>query len=99
MRLKQRDDAAFGIAAARGVERRFDFGRMMRVVVDDQRAVVVAENLEAPVDAKELGDAGGDGVGADTELARHGDRRQRVAHVVLAGHEEFEEADAVHFER
>ena len=33
---------------------------MMRVVVDDDRAEVVAEDLEAAVDAEELGQAGGD---------------------------------------
>ena len=98
MRLKQRDDAALRIAAARGVERGPDLGRMMRVVVDDQRAVVVAEDLEAAIDAEELGDAGGDRVGADAELARDRDRGQRVAHVVLARHEELEESDAVDFE-
>ena len=59
MRLEERDDAALRIAAARGVERGADLRRMMRVVVDDERAVVVAENLEAAVDAEELGDAGG----------------------------------------
>src|SRR5437588_10010773 len=99
MRLKERDDAALGIAAARRVERRFDFGRMMRVIVDDERAVVVAEDLEAAIDAQELGNAGGDRVGTDAELARDCNRGQRIAHVVLAGNEELEETDAVDFER
>ena len=42
------------------VERGADLGRVVRVVVDDQRAVVVAEDLEAAVDAEELRQAGGD---------------------------------------
>src|SRR3954452_6941765 len=98
MRLKERDDAPFRIAAARRVERRFDLGRMMRVVVDDERAVVIAEDLKAAIDAEEFGNAGGGGVGADAELARDRDRGERVAHVVLAGYEEFEKSDAVDFE-
>src|SRR4051812_40564785 len=99
MRLEQSNDAALRIAAARGIERGADLGRMMRVVVDDKRAVVIAEDLKAPVDAEELGDPGSGPLGADAELPRDGDRGERVPHVVLAGNEEFEEADAVNFER
>ena len=99
MWLEERDDATLRVAAARGVERGADLGGMMRVVVDDQRAGIVAEDLETAVDAEELGQRGGGDVPVDAELARHGDRGERVAHVVLAGHEEFEEADAFDFER
>ena len=53
----------------------------------------------AAVDAEELRQRRGGDVRADAELARHGDGGKRVAHVVLAGNEELEEAEAVHFER
>ena len=99
MRLEERDDATVGIAAARGVERRADLGRMMRVVVDDDRAEVVAEDLEAAVDAEELRQRGARSSRPGCRGARPTrDRRERVQHVVLARDEELEEADAGDFE-
>src|SRR5712671_2804773 len=99
MRLKESDDTPLGVAAARSVERGANLCRMMRVVVDHQRTVVVAEDLKAPIDAEELRHSGSGGFRSNTELARDGDRGQGVADVVLARHEEFEKADALDFER
>jgi hypothetical protein len=67
---------------------------MVRVVVDDERAGVVAEDLEAPVDAEELRQRARRGVRREAELARDRDRREGVADVVLAGDEELEEPEA-----
>src|SRR5947209_14712510 len=98
MRLKQRHDPALGITPPRRVERGANFRRVMRVIVDDQSAGVVAQDLETAVDAEEFGESGGDDGGADAELARDGDRSKSIAHVVLAGNEQTKPADGRHFE-
>ena len=98
MRLEKRDEPARGISGARRIERGADLRRMVRVIVDDERAAVIAEDLEPAIDAEELRQRGGGDVGVNAELAGHGDGREGVAHVVLAGHEELEEAAAFHFE-
>src|SRR5204863_318821 len=94
VRLEKRDDAPFRIAVPRRRERGPDLRRMVRVVVDDERAGVVAEDLEAPVDAEELRQSARRDVRREAELERDRDRREGVADVVLAGDEELEEADA-----
>ena len=57
---------------------------MMREVVVDRHAVRRADDLEPPLDAGERPQPLGDPLGADADLGRHRDRRQRVAHVVRA---------------
>ena len=98
VRLEEGHDAPLRIAVSRRRERGPDLRRMVRVVVDDERAGVVAEDLEAPVDAEELCQRARRDVRREAELARDRDRRQGVADVVLAGNEELEEADAGNLE-
>ncbi len=61
------------------------FGRVVRVVVDDERAAERAEELEAALDAGEALEARGDRLERQVELEGDGDRGERVAHVVLPG--------------
>src|ERR1051326_1751277 len=98
MRLKQRPAPPSRIALARRAQRGTNLRRMMGVVVDDDRAAVVAEDLEAAVDAEELRERAGDRLMLDAELAADGDRGERVADLVLAGNEELVER-AADFER
>ena len=56
MRLHDGDDRA-RIGLARGLQRRGDLERIVRVIVDDGRAVPFADAREAPVDAAETGQA------------------------------------------
>ena len=77
-----------GQRLARGLERRRDLGRVMRVVVDHDdataRGLELAERLQPPVDALELRERAGDRRVADLELRGHRDRGERVQHVVPA---------------
>ena len=99
MRLEQRHDASPRITATRSIECGADFGGVMRIVIDDDRSAEFAEDLKASIDAEEFGEAANGDGGVDLQFARDGDRREGVAHVVLAGNEEFERADARNFER
>src|SRR5687767_15922209 len=98
MRLEQGDDAAARISPPRGIERRANLGGMVGIVVHDQCAEVVAEDLEAAVDTEELCERGRDHRYVDAELAADGDRGERVENVVLTGHEQLEESDPLDVE-
>src|SRR6476660_9506644 len=54
MRLKEHDDAATWRADAGSAQRRFNFCRMMPVVVDDRNALLFAFELETPLRAAEF---------------------------------------------
>ena len=55
MRLKHRDHSPARIRLSRRRERRRDFGRVMRVVIDDCDATCFPEPLEAPAHTVKLG--------------------------------------------
>ena len=71
---------------------------MVRVVVDDDRSGKFAQDLKPSIDAQEASQPGCCGLGSDSKLAGHGDRRERIAHVVLAGDEQAESSDAWNLE-
>ena len=98
VRLEERHDAATRIPAPGGVQRRPDLGRMVRVVIDDDRAGILAEDLKASIDAQKTSQPRGGGLSGDSKLAGHGDRRKRIAHVVFAGDEQTESSDSRHLE-
>ena len=72
---------------------------MMPVIVHNGDPVGLRLDLEAAVGAAEMFEALANLVGAEVELNPHGDGRQRVLHVVAAGHVDGERAQpsAVHF--
>ena len=84
MRLEGDDEAA--LHRPRRGEHGGDLGRMVAVVVDDQDAVGLAANFEAPFGAAELAKAGGDLRERQAQLEPDRDGRQRVLQVVASGH-------------
>ena len=86
MRLEDRPHALRAVERARGLDRRRDLGRVVGVVVDDQRARRRRpQALEAPAGAGEVGQRarGGGGVGAGQRACF--ERGRGVARVVQAG--------------
>ena len=72
-------------------ERGADLGRMVGVVVEDERAARAgAVRLEAPGRAGVRAEGGRGLRDLDARLAAGGDRGQRVQHVVLAGHRKLD---------
>jgi hypothetical protein len=92
VRLEREHDAPPRPALADRLERRGDLGRVMTVVVDQRDAAdrqhELGEHLQAAIDALEAGERLLDRRVRDLELGRHGDRRQRIEHVVTAGNVE-----------
>src|ERR1035437_5285351 len=88
MRLEERDDAAVRVRLAGGRERRRDFGRVVRVVIDDDDAGALPLLLEAPDDAFEFLERARRDPERNRELARDRERSERVFHVVEARHPE-----------
>src|SRR5207248_5185098 len=80
MRLECDDDAPF--QRARGVEHGGNLRRMMSVVVDDEHAVRLAADLEAPLAAAGLPQAARDSIARQTELEANGDGRRRGGETV-----------------
>ena len=85
MRLEHDDQPPLEPGAGGGDDRR-DLGRVVAVVVDDQDAAGLAEQLEAALGAAELGQRRGDGLEAQPELEADGDGGERVQQVVAARH-------------
>ena len=84
MRLKQHDDATIGRPDARCAECRFNFRRMMAIVIDDRNPLLVSFELEAPIGATEFRQRMNDSVEGDVQLKPNGNRCQRVINVVFA---------------
>src|SRR4028119_1820366 len=87
-----REAAPLG-AVAGGGEDGADLGRVMAVIVDDGRALDVADLGEAALDAVELLEALRDLVVWNAELGGDADRGERVLDVVPSGHGELDVAD------
>ena len=85
VRLHDGDDGA-GIRLTRGFQRGGDLERVVAVIVDDGGAIPFADAGEAAADAAEIVERLADLLVAHAKLARDGDRRQRVLHIVLARH-------------
>src|SRR5258708_18999623 len=83
MRLEDDEYAAVSKLAG-GLDRRPDFGRMVRVVVVHGRALKDAEHLHAAVRARERFKRGGDLGERNADLECHGGRCGRVLDVVTA---------------
>ena len=66
VRLHHRDHLALG-AFAGGAQYRGDLDRMMRVIIDNDRAVPFADARESPLDATEAGKRLANDVGLDPE--------------------------------
>ena len=75
---------------ARGGEHGLDLDRMVAVIVDDGRALDLADLGEAPLDPAELLEAVGDDLVGDAELGRDADRGERVLDVVAARHRQLD---------
>src|SRR5687767_4054582 len=86
MRLERNDYAAFGECGTRGLQRGFDLGRMMRVVVDKRDSGEFTEYLEATLDTRKRLEAGKHPLelGAKRNSRRNG--RESVANVVHSRH-------------
>jgi hypothetical protein len=63
-----------------------DLDRMVSVIVDHRHAIELADLGEAPLHAFEAGEAFPDLVVGQSELERDADGRQRVLHIMPAGH-------------
>jgi hypothetical protein len=89
VRLDHRDHAATH-AFARGGQHGADFHRVMAIVVDHRHFAArhgdFAHLGEAALDPAELGKAGADQIVRHAHFHRHGNRGQRVLHVVAARH-------------
>ena len=94
MRLEPNHQAALGPTRAGRREYRFEFARMMAVIVDQQYLAATghilecqfAEQVEAPTDALEGGERVRDRRGRHAELPADRGRSQRVLHVVATRH-------------
>ena len=91
MRLKHHQHAT-AEPACRG-ERGANLGGMMPVVVDHAHASRFAARLEAAAHAAEPRQRLGDQREAHLDLETDRDRRQRVQHVVVAGHVQFQRTE------
>jgi hypothetical protein len=83
--LKGDDDAAV-VGALSGVERGFDFSRMMAVVVDQRDAPRLSHDRKAPSDAPERGEGLLGEIERHLELVGDGDDREAILHVVRSRH-------------
>jgi hypothetical protein len=86
VRLERHHHAPARPGPANRLERALELGRVVTVVVDQQRSALagghLAELLHAPVDAAEVRQRAQQRRVFDLELLRHGDRGERVLHVV-----------------
>ena len=78
MRLKHRQDA-FAPGRFRGRERGANFGRMMRVVVDQQKALALVLDLETPAGVLETAQRSGDLLERNSQFGGERDDTERVA--------------------
>ena len=89
VRLHDRDDALLcALACCR--EDGADFGRVVSVIIDDDRAVRLPDMGEAAFDALETFESGNDCVVQYAELDGDGDRRQSVLNIVAPGDRHME---------
>ncbi len=92
VRLKH-DDDALAAGVLRGGERRADFARMMRVIVDHHVAIGAELDLEPPARAAKRLERLRDFRERHAELRGERDDRKRVAHIVPAGDVERDRAE------
>src|SRR5690606_25197909 len=85
MGLKHGDDPPILPSLVRRLERGHDLGRMMRVVVDHEDVVDLADLVKAPLYARKLGQPGANLLEIDVQLEGHGQGRQRIPNVVQPG--------------
>src|SRR5439155_8438847 len=67
-----------------------DLDRMMTVIINDHRAIDLADLCETALHATEAGEAGLDRLVADAELERDADRRQRILDIMAARHRQLD---------
>src|SRR5678815_1322007 len=84
MRLKDRKNPT-EVSGFCGAQRRTNFGRLVRVVVDDGDAVTRLD-LESPIDSAETFERCGNNLGFDSHIACSRERCSGVEHVVHARH-------------
>ena len=84
VRLHHRDHALLG-ALARSSENCADLGRVMGIIVDDDRAIRFADLGEAAFDTFELFEPSNYCIVGNAEFQRDGNRGQRVLDIVAAG--------------
>ena len=95
MRLKCQHDSLAGKCAARSLQYRIHLDRMVAVVID-QRKRAAGRNgnftvtLESPPDTRKARKCCGNVCVVDASLARDGNRRERIQHIVIAGEIEFD---------
>src|SRR5262245_15205872 len=93
MRLEGDDDAAVELLGGR--EHGRDLCGVMSVVVDDENAVRLAAEFEAPLGAAELREPGRDPLVRQPQLESHSNSRQRVLQVVPAGYRQRERSECL----
>ena len=79
-------DAPVWSAQARRAQRRFNFRRMMAIVINDRDAFFFAFKLKAAIRAGKFPERMRDRVERHIQFQPDSDRRQRVVNVVLARH-------------
>ncbi len=94
MRLKGDHDAP--PERARRRQHRRDLGRVMAVVVDHEDPVRLAADVEAPLRAAEVLEAGRDAIERQPQLHADRHRCQRVQQVVPSGHRERQRPERGH---
>ncbi len=88
MRLEQGHDSPVRVTRPRCFDRRPDLGRVMRIIVDDQRASEFTSNLESTLHAVELRERFRGNSKRHVELEPNGNRGQRISHVMKPGNPE-----------
>ena len=85
MRLEDHTDLGLRVAATGRIQQRSDFGRMMRVIIDDRHLADGATDLEAACGTEERGDRRGGTFDVHAQQRGRDNRRGGVACVVDAG--------------
>ena len=85
VRLEDHTDLGLRVAATGRIQQRSDFGRMMRVIIDDRHLADGATDLEAACGTEERGDRRGGTFDVHAQQRGRDNRRGGVACVVDAG--------------
>ena len=85
VRLEDADQPLGRILLPQGAKRRANFGGMMAVIIDDDRAVASADFGHSPIDAGEIAKRFGRPRRIDAARGARGDRHRRIEQIMFAG--------------